>query len=151
MTRKTTAKYYEEPIQKLLASEYMGDEVIQRIQERCEQIHNSSDPLFDAVKIAVYINCLIDLLKEQGFDYKHKNSFNRNEPDEFEITDLKSDKKVKFEICDYLEPFVIRNEVNEDSSKNEKSYEIQNNMNEETDSIISEEEVELMSGFVGKL
>lgn len=59
--------YEKSEIQELCISEYIGEEAIQKIQERCKKKHIiSSNPFFDDVKIAVYINFLIDLLIEQG-------------------------------------------------------------------------------------
>ena len=113
MTRETTVKNCEETEnQKFHGLEYIGEEAIQKIQERCQKIRNSSNPLYDAAKIAVYINCLIDLLKEQGFDYKHENSFNQNEPDRFEVTELKSEIENLKEEIDILKEKMEKKEPN---------------------------------------
>src|ERR1044072_3572630 len=97
-----TTKNYEKQseVQRLRGSDHIGEAAAQKIQERCQKIRNSSNPLCDAVKIAVYINCLINLLREQGFEYKHENRFDQNKSDMFEVTEVKSGKKVKCEILD---------------------------------------------------
>src|SRR5436190_4176827 len=104
MPHKTTSRSEsceEQPeIQRL---KYISEEATQRIRERCKRIRNSSNALYDAAKITVYINCLMELLREQGFEYKHENSFDQNKPDKFEVTEVKSGKKVECE----ADPIVI--------------------------------------------
>ena len=137
MSHETTTKNN----QRLRGSEHIS-EGAQRIQERCQRIRNSSNPLCDAVKIAVYINCLMDLLREQGFEYKHENRFDKSKSDMFEVTEVKSGKKVKYEIRDGLFGVVP---FTEDSSENEIQDGSTSNTDEETNSTTSEDEVEMMS------
>jgi hypothetical protein len=138
MSHETTTENYEKQSE-VHGSEYIGEAAAKKIQERCQKIRKSSNPLCDAVKIAVYINCLINLLREQGFEYKHENNFDQSKSDTFEVTEVKSGKKVKCEILDDLFeviPFVKENEIQDSSSTDE-----------ETNSTSSEDDVEMMDGI----
>ncbi|CAG8443751.1 5683_t:CDS:1 [Funneliformis caledonium] len=137
----------EQPeIQRLNGLDDIGEKAMQGIQDRCQRIRDSSNPLYDAAKIAVYINCLIDFLREQGFKYKHENSFDRNKPDSFEVTEVESHKRVKCEISDDLFKlnFGIGDmQIDDDSSGSSRSESTSNEYEEIT---ITEEEIEMING-----
>jgi len=140
ITTRLVMNNEEQPeIRRFSGLEDIGEKAMQGIQERCQRIRKSSNPLYDAAKIAVYINCLMDLLREQGFKYKHENSFDRNIPDSFEVTEVKSNKKVKCEISDDLFEvnFRVKDvQIDGDSSGNETI----------SKSTITENEIEMISG-----
>ncbi|CAI2179936.1 7007_t:CDS:1 [Funneliformis geosporum] len=122
----------------------LDEKAMQNIQERCQRIRDSSNPLYDAAKIAVYINCLIEFLREQGFKYKHENSFDRNKPDSFEVIEVKSDKKVKCEISNDLFKLYFGDvQFDDDSSGSSRS---ESTSNEGEEITITEEEIEMING-----